>query len=828
MKRVHSRNCIPVFCGKLKQQLFSRLKNRLLVAGILIGGAVMAGEFVAQAAASEVVLSESGARTRVRMNFDWKFCLGDPGEAQSLKYDDAGWQTVNLPHDWSIYGPFNQKVAMGGANGLRPRGIGWYRKTFLSPSPGRVAFLDFEGVYTEADVWLNGIHLGKNHNGYLGFRFNITGHLKPAGESNVLAVRVDNSRVGSSRWYTGSGIYRDVYLVTTSPVHIPQYGTWITTPQIEQEKAVVHVETVVTNSGSSASEMTLATEIYDPAGKLVASATKAARLESGGVSTVKLDFTVPQPQRWSTESPRLYRSVSRVEADRKPCDAETTTFGIRTVEFTPERGLLLNGKKVNIKGVNFHHDLGCLGAAAFERGFERRLELIKQMGCNAVRLAHNPYQPSLLDQCDRMGILVFNEAYDKWSDQFTGPEHPFEKAWPTELRSFVLRDRNHPSVFIWSVGNETRQQMTAPDFGVVQFKAMYDLVKSIDPTRAVTCALFPARAKGVRYNVKPNTLFQNSEPAEMSFAMDVVSCNYTHSFFARDHQKHPRLIFLLSEVGTNGGGDNWFEYDHEYTVGQFYWGGFDYIGESFGWPCKGWFRGLIDLAGVRKPASYYVESFYSEKPMVRIAVKDPKPGNNIVWNDANLNWEFLTSRWNWPEGQKMLVYTYSNADTVELFLNQRSLGSKKMAAFRKKKMNWDVPFEPGELRAVAYREGKVVAEHRLETAGKASRLVLESDRPLLRADGLDLAHVFAKVVDARGVLVPDAAQKICFSVTGAGANAGVDNGNQNSDELWQANERSAYNGQALLVVRSERQRGAVKIKARAEGLEPAELQLQAE
>ncbi len=760
------------------------------------------------------------------MNFDWKFHPGDIPGAQEPGFDDSSWQNVNVPHDFAVAGPFDEKVAQGGACGFLPRGIGWYRRTFPSPPPGKIVTLDFGGVYTAADVWLNGTPLGKNHNGYLGFRHDITNLLKPAGEPNVLAVRADNTRVGSSRWYTGSGIYRDVRLVTTDPVHIPLYGTWITTPKISTDAADVHVETVVKNDGTAPTGVTLTTELRDPSGKLVATADKKENLAAGASVTIRQDLTVPHPELWSTETPNLYKAVSRVSADQKPCDLLETTFGIRTIAFTPDQGLLVNGRKVNIKGMNFHHDLGCLGSAAFERGFERRLEIIREMGCNSVRLAHNPYHPGLLDLCDRMGILVFDEAYDKWSDQFTGPERPFDKAWPEDLREFVLRDRNHPSVYIWSVGNEqTSHQMTAPDFGVTQYRAMAGLIKNLDPTRAVTCGLFPARGNGIRYNAKPRELFQNSDPAEMSFAMDVVSCNYTQSFFAKDHEKYPQLIFLVSEISTNGSGEQWFDYDHSHTVGQYYWGGFDYIGESFGWPCKGWFRGLIDLAGFRKPASYYVQSFYSDKPMVRIAVQNPQPGSNVVWNDVKMNWEYLDSHWNWPDGENLKVFTYSTGDTVELFLNGRSLGTKKMAGVPKKKMSWEVPFEPGVLEAVASLDGKIIAEHQLQTAGTAKRLVLESDRPALKADGLDLAHVTVRVVDEKGVTVPDASHKIHFSVTGDGTNAGVDNGNMYSGESWQGNERSAFQGRALLVIRAGRKDGTVQIHASADGLQPAGLDI---
>ncbi len=782
--------------------------------------AILTGPFVTSCHAEEV------PRAQTLMNFDWKFHLGDAPGAQEPGFDDSSWQNVNVPHDFAVAGPFDEKIAQGESCGFLPRGIGWYRKTFPSPPPGKIVTLDFGGVYTAADVWLNGTHLGKQHNGYLGFRHDITKLLKPAGETNVLTVRADNTRVGSSRWYTGSGIYRNVRLVMTDPVHIPLYGTWITTPKISADEAEVHVETVVKNDEPAPADITLTTELRDPSGKLVATADKKEHLAPGASVTIKQDLTVPRPELWSTETPNLYKAVSRVSKDQKPCDLLETTFGIRTITFTPDQGLLVNGRKVNIKGMNFHHDLGCLGSAAFDRGFERRLEIIKEMGCNSVRLAHNPYQPELLDLCDRMGILVFDEAYDKWSDQFTGPERPFAKAWPEDLREFVLRDRNHPSVYIWSVGNEqTSHQMTEPDFGVTQYRAMADLIKNIDPTRAVTCGLFPARGKGVRYNAKPKELFQNSEPAEMSFAMDVVSCNYTQSFFAKDHEKYPHLVFMVSEIGTNGSGEQWFDYDHAYTVGQYYWGGFDYIGESFGWPCKGWFRGLVDLAGFRKPASYYVQSFYSDKPMVRIAVQNPRPGSNVVWNDVALNWEYLDSHWNWTVGEKMKVFTYSTGDTVELFLNGRSLGTKKMADFKKKKMSWEVPFEPGTLKAVASKDGKVIAEDQLQTAGPATQLVLESDRPVLNADGLDLAHVAVRVVDDKGLTVPEASHKIHFSVTGDGTNAGVDNGDMYDSASWQGDERAAYQGRALLVVRAGRKEGTATIRATAEGLKPALLEI---
>jgi len=362
--------------------------NDLLCAVILSSALLVAN-------AAEPVAAPERERMQACLNFDWKFHQGDAEGAQDPAFDDSKWEVVNVPHDWSVGEPFNEKVVQGEACGFLPRGIGWYRKTFPSPQAGERVFLDFDGVCTAADVWLNGTHLGKNYNGYLGFQYDVTDHLNPAGELNVLVVRADNSRVGSSRWYTGSGIYRDVNLVITGLVYVPRYGVWITTPKITRDQADVHVETIVTNGGAKAGEVTVTTEIYDPAGKLAATGAKTARLKPGASTTIQQDLSVDRPELWSPEKPNLYKASSRVAVDGKSCDLVETNFGIRTIQFTPEQGLLVNGKKVNVKGINIHHDLGCLGAAAFERGFERRLELMKAMGCNAVRLAHNPYQPAL-------------------------------------------------------------------------------------------------------------------------------------------------------------------------------------------------------------------------------------------------------------------------------------------------------------------------------------------------------------------------------------------------------------------------------------------------
>ena len=767
-----------------------------------------------------------GPRVRTRLNFDWAFAEGDPQGAEAPCFDDASWQIVHLPHDWSVRGPFDPDVEGGGANGYRPRGIGWYRKRFPTPAgmAGRRAFVEFEGVYMAPDVWLNGTHLGKRYNGYLGFHLDLTPHLRPEGEENVLAVRVDNSVPGTSRWYTGSGIYRHAWLVATGEVHVLPWGTRVTTPRITGDAATVAVETEVANASPERRLCELHTTILDSVGATVAEAVGRAPVASGETALFHQELEVATPRLWSPETPQLYTAVSTLSDERGEQDAYRTPFGIREITLHPDSGLLVNGAKVIAKGVNIHHDLGCLGAAAFDRAIERRLAILKRMGCNAVRLSHNPHAPALLDLCDRMGILVFDEAFDKWTPQYNGGMAPFEDTWRSDLRDWLARDRNHPCVFLWSVGNEVAEHQFEAEkgYGVDQLEAMVRFVHDHEPTRKVTCALFPAREGGVRLD---DERYPGCEPAEMAFHMDVVSANYMSEFFARDHETYPQLILLLSEAWTHGGAKAWFSYDKAYAVGQFYWSGVDYIGEAGAWPRKGWAYAPIDLCGFRKPISYYIEATYSSRPMVHVAVYDTRPGSRALWSDVKWASEPMASHWNWPAGGTLKLATYTNCETVELLLNGRSLGVRRLADCPEMLMEWDVPFEPGTLKAVARNAGNLAAAHELTTAGEAASIVLRPDRLSLDADGLDLAHVAVLVTDSQGLRVPDADHEIRFTVTGAGTNAGVDNGNLNSDEPWQAECRRAFKGRALLVVRAGRTPGVAAIRAEANGLAPATLEL---
>lgn len=760
------------------------------------------------------------ARADRLLNFGWRYNVGDEPDAKNPSFDDSGWQMVNVPHDGSIHGAFDKEGSTQ-ENGFRPRHKGWYRKSFTLPADdirGKRVALEFEGVYRDAEVWVNGEYLGKQPNGYMGFTYDITDHVIPDKE-NVVAVRYDNTYV-SSRWYTGEGIYRNVWLRVKNPVSIAENGTYITTPYVDDKKAAVAVQTEVVNRSDSARLVTLKTDIYSPAGKLVKSVSAVAPVAAGASYTFRQEAAVDNPSRWDIDSPELYTVKSTLSSGNETIDEYDTNFGIRTVEFDPERGFVLNGRKVFLKGVNLHHDLGPLGSAFFEKGMRRRLEGIKKMGCNAVRLAHNPHAKAVLDLCDEMGILVFADCFDKWDTptwNHYGPGISFDDYWRKDLEWTLRRDRNHPSIFIWSVGNEVFDTGTIhrmDEYFVPMLKNMVDFVHKFEPSRKVTCGLFPARGE--------------SEPVPMAFEMDVVSDNYMANYYARDHAKFPQLIFLQSETSTRNGGDDFFIYDHTYPCGQFYWGGTDYFGESIQWPAKGW-NGIIDWCDFWKPLSYFVQSVYSDKDMVKIAASsagDTK--SEVMWNNVALNFQDLSMSWNWKENQPLDILTITNADEVELYVNGESQGIKQLKDFPNHKIPWQLDFRPGTIKAVARKAGKEVAVDEIKTAGKPHSIVLSTDSTSIRPDGMDLAYITVSVVDKDGVLVPYADNSIRFSVEGAGELAAVGNGDRNSDEAFDADNRKAYQGKCLAIVRSTTLPGKIKVKASAKGLKPATLLLTAE
>ncbi len=756
-------------------------------------------------------LTRAATRIDSLINFDWKFMIGDLPAAKGKIFADGKWQRVHLPHDGSIAGGFDT-VSGTRQNGFRPRHIGWYRKALFVPASakGKVITLEFEGVYRAAEVWVNGKYLGKHLNGYTGFTYEVSQHLI-AGSTNTIAVRYDNTYKQSSRWYTGEGIYRNVWLHITNALHIAENGTYITTPFIGDDKAKIAVQTEVVNQADTNVLAKLRTVVISPDGKEVTSMLSVVPLRAHQTYNYQQSTTIDHPVIWDITSPKLYHFKSYLSMGDQLRDERDSRSGIRTIDFTPEQGFLLNGRKVFLNGVNIHHDLGPLGAAAFDKGFKRRLLGLQKMGANAIRLAHNPYTKAVLNMCDELGILVFNEAFDKWSSEYYGPREDFKQHWRPDMAWFIKRDRSHPSVIIWSVGNEVAVKQEYKDTAfVVQLNKMVDLVHQLDPSRKATSGLYPSR--------------DEDSPAPMAFHMDVMSDNYMTRFYKRDRVKFPQLIYLASEMTTDNGGENFFNYDHSYACGQFYWGGNDYIGESFKWPSKGW-NGLIDWCDHWKPITYYIQSLYSEVPMVKIAVFDASASESRVWNDVFMNTIKMSDSWNWKTGQKLTLYTFTTGDEVELFINDRSVGVKYLKDFPKRKISWELNYEPGTIKAIARKNGKTIATDVATTAGKAEQIILRTDSTHFNANGLDLAYVTVTVVDSKGTVVQDANNDIKFEVSGEANIAGVANNDRMSDQHFVADHRRVNDGRCLLVLRSTRKSGKVHIKASAPGLKSQTLTL---
>ncbi|RTQ51615.1 DUF4982 domain-containing protein [Hymenobacter gummosus] len=775
-------------------------------------------------------------------NKGWKFYLGDEAQAKEAGFNDAGWRPLTLPHDWSIEGRFDEKNPAKPEGGGLPTGIGWYRKTFTAKATkNQRVYIEFDGVYQQSEVWLNGQLLGRRPNGYISFRYELTRHLRPNGQPNVLAVRVDNSAQPNSRWYSGSGIYRNVRLVTTSAIAVDHWGTFVSTMRlapVTKELSPIGIDIQVSNAFDRSILGNIETVILDAQGRKVARDLKReVSLSSGNANSFGQLLYVKQPQLWSVQRPYLYRAQTRIIVGGKVWDEYETTFGIRTFAFDAQTGFSLNGQPLKILGVNQHHDLGALGAAFNLRAAERQLQLLQQMGCNAIRMSHNPPAPELLDLCDRMGFLVMDEAFDMWQKKKNGKDyHQDFKAWHRrDLQDMVRRDRNHPSIIVWSIGNEIREQFDST--GVRLTKELVATVKQLDSTRPVTSAL-------TEQEPEKNFISQAG-------VLDILSFNYKHEGYPKLPQSFPGKPFLATEIAaafetrghydlpsdsvrvwpldgktklTTGNADfTASSYDnarpywgstHEpawlavkrspFIAGTFVWSGFDYLGEPlpYPWPARSSYFGLIDLAGFPKDAYYLYQSEWTDKPVLH-----------------------LLPHWNWRAGQTVDVWAYySQADEVELLLNGKSLGTKKKSADQLHVM-WRVPYAPGTLQAVSRKAGKTVLTRTIKTAGAPARIELTADRSALRADGLDLSFVTVRVLDAQGNLVPDAANQVKFDLSGPASIAGVDNGYQASLEPFKATERKAYNGQCLAIVQTSEQAGTITLKASADGLQPATITL---
>src|SRR6266496_360589 len=768
----------------------------------------------------------SAAYTLVTSSFDsdWRFLKGDAPGAEKADFDDGAWRKLDLPHDWSIEGPFDEKNPTGGAGGFLPAGVGWYRKHFSLPigfQEQRV-FIDFDGVMANSDVWIDGFHLGKRPYGYVSFRYELTGHLNFGNDKpNVISVRADNSGQPASRWYTGAGIYRHVRLVVTNAVHLEHWGTFVSTPQVSSEQATLRVQSEVINQSQSAQTMSIHVEVFDPNGRVVQTTeTKPQNINAGAMSSFTQDLAIRNPQLWDLDHPNVYRVVARLREGKTTVDDETVRFGIREFHFDADTGFWLNGRNFKVKGVCLHHEASASGAAVPLRAWERRLEMLKQLGVNAIRTAHNPPAPEFLDLCDRMGFIVMDELFDCW----TVAKNPYDyhlyfKEWSNiDVRDIVRRDRNHASVIIYSAGNEIHDTPKS-EMAKQILTSLVATFHENDSTRPVTQALF-------RPNVSHD--YDNG----LADILDVVGQNYRENEILAAHRQKPSRKIL----GTENGHDRtvWLPLrDNPPYAGQFLWSGIDYLGESRAWPTIAYNSGLLDRTGTPRPLAFQRQSWWSDQPMVYIARRvapaqllPTDPGYGTPAQERRP--QVLFSDWT-PrniEAHDENVEVYSNCEQVELFLNGTSLGAKPRPADDSPRV-WNVPFAPGTLRATGSNGGRAIANYELRTAGKPSQILLAADRGTIAATWDDVSYVTVPVADPNGVIVPNAQDLVTFKIAGPGIIAAVDSADNNSHEPFQASERRAYQGRCFVMIKSTSASGRITLAASAPGLKSSSITITA-
>ena len=772
------------------------------------------------------------SRETVNLNFGWKFHAGDlvsvptPQNAGTLTAD---WRTVDLPHDFQIEQPWvapgddekgdnsdqasNFKSRLS-ARGFKEMGIGWYVKT-LTPDESwkqRRVVLDFQGIMYVGDVYLNGQRVGGTDYGYVGFEIDLSNKLR-YGEENVIAVKANTQEPLNSRWYTGGGLFRDVTLfVTDRSLYLPRHPLYITTPQVSEREATVSIQSEIACQLRT-EHLKVRAIVTDREGQTVADhTTDIAWNRKMKVYEYPLDdLHLPNPHLWSCEDPYLYHLTIQLQnADGQTADEVSTRFGVRTISFSPEYGFKLNGKKVILKGIANHHSLGALGSAAYPRAIEKRLKMLKEWGFNHVRTSHNPYSEDFLNLCDENGILVVDELYDKWLTQFTGGRREWTELWQQDVPEFIKRDRNHPSVVLWSLGNELQTYANLPynDWGVTAYKLQRELLHRYDTTRLVTVAMHP----------RGRNLETDSLPAPLALETDIAAYNYRYMYFPGDGRRFPWMIFYQSEANLPMMGPNYYEMNLDKVVGLAYWGMIDYLGESRGWPAKGWSDGVFDITLEPKPMAHFLRSVFKEdEPIVHLSIVDDI-ADNTEWNGIKFGGERYSDHWNRRPGSQLTVYAYSNADEVELFVNGKSLGKRSNTKDPKNrnKMRWDkVEYADGYAEAVAWKGGKVVARHRVETTGKAKKLSLQADPITWKADGTDLMHVRVHAVDSKGRRAYGAQDELSFEVSGDARIVAVSNGDMQSDELNAVTNRSLYNGSALVIIRAGKTAGDVVLTAKS-------------
>ncbi|MDR2475502.1 MAG: DUF4982 domain-containing protein [Bacteroidales bacterium] len=791
-------------------------------------------KFLSSAIFLFAVFSVSAAQKQ-NFNFGWKFQLGnvDVRSVSTANFDDSNWRYIDLPHDFQIEQEWTEKGA--GARGFKELSEGWYRKTFKADPAwkGYRVLLDFEGIMVYGDAYLNGEKIGKTDYGYLGFEADITKLLKYYGE-NVVAVYAGTK--SNSRWYTGGGLFRDVHLILKNDIAVSRHGVFITTPRISEQDADVNVLVEVEGFRGKNADLEIVAKIIAPDGKLVGETkTYAPKKSKKLTDEVLLPLVnIARPQLWDCETPNLYTAEISLTLDGKIIDQTTETFGIRTLEYSTEFGFKLNGKKVFLKGVSNHHDLGAVGAAAHEFAIERLFLKLKEFGYNHIRTSHNPYSEAFLRLADKHGILVVDELYDKWSnkDYWAGRVLWTEIVF-RNIPEWIKRDRNHPSVILWSFGNELQVNegwagFPTGDWGVTTYRMLNVLAKRYDSTRLSTVAMFPARAGAVGKNDEGfNT---NIVPPELATVTEIASFNYRWMNYQNYLQHAPHMIIYQSEATTNELAQPFFGMDRDKMIGLAYWGAVEYWGESNGWPWKGWHYSFFNHALEPFPQAYLIKSIFCDEPLVHIGVVD-KDSESMEWNDQTIGTMNVSDHWNRDDGKKYNIYTFTNADEVELLLNGKSIGVQKNNISDIKKRNmirWQhVPYEKGKLTAVARSGGQEVARHQVETAGKAVALRIEIENKRWKANGMDLQYVNVYAVDSKGRRdVSLSGQSVTFEVSGAASLVAVDNGDHTSDELFAGNKRSLHNGFALAILRAGQTAGTVKIKASVPGIKSAEKMLQ--
>ena len=817
-------------------------KKTILFASLLLGGLPLMGTLSADAA----------VRDTISINQGWQFHRGDVKNIAELKSTQSGDDVVNLPHDFLIgqdwvapdasERPDNSDAGSNvrsrlSSRGFKEMGIGWYRYE-LTPKDewkGKRIVLDFQGIMLVGDVYLNGQRIGGTDYGYLGFDIDLSKLLK-WGQTNEIAVKADTQNPSNSRWFTGAGLYRDVNLIVTNKdLFFPRHPLFIRTQgnrEVKIKAEIINQQKVA--KGQTAAKMPVGVRILDADGKVVAEQKndihfnakwrdREYELPSISLENAKL---------WSPDSPYLYTAeVTLYDSEGNIADQIKEPFGVRTIEIVPQKGLLVNGKKVLLKGYANHHTLGALGAAAYPRAIEKRLKLMKEFGMNHIRTSHNPYSEDFLKLCDKYGILVVDELYDKWLTQYAGGRVEWESLWQKDVPEWVKRDRNHPSVVMWSLGNELQQYSNLPfnDWGVTAYKLQKELLHRYDDTRLTTVAMHP------RYR----NLETDSIPADLAIETEVNSYNYRYMYFPGDSKRYPEKTFYQSEASVAAMGPNFYEMDRDKVIGLAYWGAIDYLGESMGWPIKGWNQGVFDLSLQPKPDAYFVKSMFTDEPTVHIGVIE-KSGGNIQWNGINVSAGKLSENWNREAGEKVSLYTYTNGDEVELFQNGKSLGVKKNSNDPKlrDRIKWDnIAYAPGTLVAVAKKNGKVVARHQIETTGEAVALKLVPDVETWHADGKDLMHVRIYAVDKKGRRVLNmkdakAFDKLTFTVKGDANIVAVDNGNIASDELHigktqleKTIQRNLFQGSALVILRAGNKPGKIELSVAGEKMKARKLVL---